>query len=59
MTTPTPTVMPGLDPGIHAVPPRTKLDCIGTRLARHPGSLPDRVDPRVKPWDDGMGVTPR
>jgi hypothetical protein len=37
-------VMPGLDPGIHASPLGTNFETIG--------ALPHRVDPRVKPGDD-------
>ena len=37
--------MPGLDPGIHALPLGTEFVAIVAR--------PDRVDPRVKPGDDG------
>jgi hypothetical protein len=45
-----PIVMAGLDPAIHAVPPRTKPGKIAQRR---------RVDPRVKPGDDGVAVLRR
>ncbi|MBB4576251.1 hypothetical protein GGI59_004520 [Rhizobium lentis] len=46
-------VIPGLDPGIHNQARDFYFSAVG-RLRRSPS----RMDPRVKPWDDGGEVVP-
>ena len=47
------TVVPGLDPGIHAIPPVTPLPASAPVLpCADDSTQPDPVDTRVEPWHD-------